>query len=196
MASRRLRPAQRITRARHSRTRGGQGLVEFALVAPLLVLVVFLTIDFGRLVYTYNAIASASREGARLVALPPAESSDCDALHRMEVVGQAFPLTQDPNSMYQDSDPNVTSAPPAGVNAPTPGDQIPQGQGYIYIYPAAADSLTQCDGHDRQQVCQNNTDCPGTQASVQIEYAFVPITPIVRNMFPRIVVRTVSVVDY
>ena len=52
--------------ARRRRRRGrGQALVEFALVFPLLMLLVFALIDLGRVVYTHNAIAEAAREGAR-----------------------------------------------------------------------------------------------------------------------------------
>jgi Flp pilus assembly protein TadG len=43
----------------------GQALVEFALVFPLLLLLVFGLIDLGRLVYANNALSEAAREGAR-----------------------------------------------------------------------------------------------------------------------------------
>ena len=42
-----------------------QGMVEFALVLPLLLLVMFAVIEFGRLLFTYSAVFSASREAAR-----------------------------------------------------------------------------------------------------------------------------------
>lgn len=42
-----------------------QGMVEFALVLPLLLLVMFLIIEFGRAIFIYAAVFSASREGAR-----------------------------------------------------------------------------------------------------------------------------------
>jgi Flp pilus assembly protein TadG len=43
----------------------GQALVEFALVFPLFVLLLFGLVDLGRLAYINNAIAEAAREGAR-----------------------------------------------------------------------------------------------------------------------------------
>src|ERR1700732_2863899 len=135
----RSQPARRPCRRHRRGSRGGQGIVEFAIVAPLLIFVVFGTIDVGRLMYTYNAISSASREGARIVALRLQKISDCDRLHRMETVGQAFPLVQDPKSVYDTTnniDPN-TSPMPAG-QGPTPSNLIPPGQGYIYLYPAVA----------------------------------------------------------
>lgn len=43
----------------------GQALVEFSLVFPLMLLLVFGLIDLGRLVYANNALSQAAREGAR-----------------------------------------------------------------------------------------------------------------------------------
>ena len=43
----------------------GQGLVEFALAAPLIVLLIAGVLDFGRGVYTFNTVSQASRSGAR-----------------------------------------------------------------------------------------------------------------------------------
>jgi Flp pilus assembly protein TadG len=43
----------------------GQALVEVALVAPLFFLLVFGTIDLGRVIWANDAVASAAREGAR-----------------------------------------------------------------------------------------------------------------------------------
>jgi Flp pilus assembly protein TadG len=48
----------------HSRS-GGQALVEFALVAPILFLLFFGIIEFGRFVLAYEELNNATREGAR-----------------------------------------------------------------------------------------------------------------------------------
>jgi Flp pilus assembly protein TadG len=51
------------------RSERGAALVEFAIVLPVLLLLVFGIIDLGRLLYTYNNLTSAVREGARLAAV-------------------------------------------------------------------------------------------------------------------------------
>jgi Flp pilus assembly protein TadG len=43
----------------------GQDLVEFALVLPVLLLILIAILDFGRAIYAYSAVASCAREGAR-----------------------------------------------------------------------------------------------------------------------------------
>ena len=44
----------------------GQSLVEFALVVPLFLLLIFGLIDLGRGVFAYNAIQNAAREAVRV----------------------------------------------------------------------------------------------------------------------------------
>jgi Flp pilus assembly protein TadG len=46
--------------------RRGQSLVEFALILPLFLLVLFGIIDLGRGVYAYNTIQNAAREAVRV----------------------------------------------------------------------------------------------------------------------------------
>lgn len=43
----------------------GDGLVEFALVLPVLLLLIFGILDGGRAVYAYHVVANSAREGAR-----------------------------------------------------------------------------------------------------------------------------------
>lgn len=44
----------------------GQGLVEFALIFPVLILLLLAIFDVGRLVFAYNDITNAARVGARV----------------------------------------------------------------------------------------------------------------------------------
>jgi Flp pilus assembly protein TadG len=44
----------------------GESIIEFAMVLPILLLVVFGITEFGRAIMTSNILSSASREGARL----------------------------------------------------------------------------------------------------------------------------------
>ena len=51
------------------RSEKGQSIVEFALVLPILVMLLFGIIDFGRIFHTYLAIDHASREAARTASI-------------------------------------------------------------------------------------------------------------------------------
>lgn len=57
---------------RHIKSRQrGQGLVEFALLLPILVLVVFGVLELGRAFFAFIAITNAAREGARTYTFRP-----------------------------------------------------------------------------------------------------------------------------
>ena len=72
---------RRIDRRReHERDREqGQSMVEFALVAPLLMLLLLAVIDIGQLLSSQDSVMYASRQGARLMgaygSAPPPGSS-------------------------------------------------------------------------------------------------------------------------
>lgn len=54
----------------------GQDLVEYVLVLPLLLLLVFGIVEFGIVIFDYNTVANAAREGARAAILPPSDVCD------------------------------------------------------------------------------------------------------------------------
>jgi Flp pilus assembly protein TadG len=69
------------------RSRGrGQALAEFALVLPIFAILLFGIIDFGRYVFTANALNNGAREGARAGAVSIRPSPDCDGLTRQACV--------------------------------------------------------------------------------------------------------------
>lgn len=54
----------------------GQGLVEFAIILMVLMLVVFGVLDLGRVFHAMITITNASREGARYLSLHPTDNAD------------------------------------------------------------------------------------------------------------------------
>lgn len=57
-------------------TRLGQAMVEFALVAPVFFLLLFAIIEGGRFVFYYEALNSATREGARYAIIHGSNAAD------------------------------------------------------------------------------------------------------------------------
>ncbi len=62
----------------------GQSMVEFALLMPLLCLILLGIIEFGRVFNAYLVITNASREGARIAVVG---SSDAAIIQRVEDIG-------------------------------------------------------------------------------------------------------------
>lgn len=58
------------------RSERGQDLIEAALVLPLLLLLIFGIADGSLLIWRYNTIANAAREGARAAILPVTAACD------------------------------------------------------------------------------------------------------------------------
>ena len=62
---------QQATTAKSNKANRGQGLVEFAFVLPILLLILIAIFDFGRAVYAYSVVANCAREGARYGIIDP-----------------------------------------------------------------------------------------------------------------------------
>jgi hypothetical protein len=175
-----LHPSGRGVRGQRS-----QALVEFAMVAPIFLLIIFTAIDISRLLYAYTAISSAARDGARTASLSGSTFTDCQIIQQVELVGQGFPVQMDPNSIVGNSDPNA----PSGALQPT---TPPPNIGYAYIWPAVATA----DPPDSNcSSGQPRAIAPSVKhVAVEIQYHFVPLLPFVNNFTSNIIIRTTSVV--
>lgn len=119
----------------------GQTIVEFALVLPILALMIFAAVDFSRLLLTYMALGNGAREGARQGILYPtcrdsggATSYSIEAKMRGAVEGVAPWAKVTPGVSYYNA-----SATPQAVSTPAPGDliKIEMTTGYEPITPLA-----------------------------------------------------------
>jgi Flp pilus assembly protein TadG len=69
----------------------GQDLVEYALIAPILFMLVLGTIDIANMVFSYDTISNAAREGARYGVIHPSDTTGIttQALNLTEGLQQA-----------------------------------------------------------------------------------------------------------
>lgn len=104
------------------RSRSGQSLVEFALVAPLFFLLVFGITDFGRLFFTQETLQFALREAGRYAVTgqhapdPAHPGSNLSRVDSIKAVAQqkAIGMITDPNAI-------VISSPQGGLATPAGG---------------------------------------------------------------------------
>ena len=93
---------------RQLRRERGQDLIEFALVLPILALLMFGIIEFGIVMFSYNTIGDAAREGARYGSVHcPSWSTTCNLT---DISRAAKKLTTGLNPANL----TVTPSPPAG----------------------------------------------------------------------------------
>lgn len=64
-----------IIRRKYPKNEKGTYLVEFAIVAPAFLFLLFGVMEFGRAIWAYNSIAHAAREGVRFAIVRGEESS-------------------------------------------------------------------------------------------------------------------------
>lgn len=162
---RKRRASGSVNHRRHT----GQALVEFALVLPVFLLVLFGLIDVGRYVYMNSTLSQAAREGARVGAVQ---------------AGWLGKTTTDDPSCNQPGGPvcpinlaalrsNVTTAANSEMqpfgnvgNVYTSCDLAPDPVTNLPALPSGAWTTATCATHD-----------PGDYISVRVTSTFLPITP-------------------
>jgi TadE-like protein len=179
------------TRPRTARdSERSQSMVEFAIVAPVLLLLLFGVVDFGRVIYAYVTINQAVNEGARVAIrdsplLPT--NSDVEAAVRAHAV-------------------DVVLSNPC-PNGPITGAAPPDNTGWIYITepvpPATVESLSPSlmNAPGGQSWAVSTASCSATNPAhdhapvqVTIRYSFVPVTPLMRQLVGGAIVISTSVV--
>ncbi len=118
---RRLGPRDRATACsmRCRREESGQAMVEFALVLPLLVTILFAIIKFGIAINNYVVLTNAVRTGARTLAIGRGSTDPC-ALAITKVKNSASDLDAAKLSVttsYGSSCPNVSAPLVGGADA-------------------------------------------------------------------------------
>src|SRR5712692_7553108 len=155
-----------------------QAIVEFAIVAPVLLLLLFGVVDFGRVIYIYVTLNQAVTEGAR------AAVRDSPLL----------PSNSDVESAVKQHAVDVSLANPC-PNGPITATAPPPNQGWIYITepnpPATVEGLTPAleNAPGGQQWGFSNGTCSATNPAhdhaplqVTIRYNFVPLTPLIQQV--------------
>jgi TadE-like protein len=138
--------------ARHPRHRShGQALLEFALVLPIFLTLLFLVVDFGRVVWATNSLANAAREGARYAIVHGGSASN--------------PCPVGP------SVPNVTKIPTASATCPYPSPSKQSIVDAVQSYAIAGGSsvsVSVCYGAGCSGTTDTATNARGTPVTVTV----------------------------
>jgi Flp pilus assembly protein TadG len=145
----------------------GQGLVEFALVFPLIVLLFFGIFDLGRGVFAYNTIANAARQGARVAAvnqLAPPNATSC---------AENMPVEDQTNPHWSILACAASAAVSLGIQT-------------------SAVSVTYAKPPNTNLSCGSPTLQRGCIASVTVAYTWTPSTPVIGNIIGPITMTSTS----
>jgi hypothetical protein len=180
-----------------------QGLVEFAIIAPVLLLLTFGIIDFGRALYMYITLQQAANEGAR-VAVKSGDYIDVNGQQHL------WATDSDVAAAVQSHAINMNLANnPACPNGPLPNGGVAQGSsqlpspnnGWIFI----TDPSTAGNGFPNGPTgglgsfpppnvgagCSNIIDASNNEPiKVTLWFNFQPITPLIQQAVGNSIVIT------
>jgi Flp pilus assembly protein TadG len=165
-------------------------MVEFALVAPVLLLMIFGIIDLGRIMYFYVTLKQATAEGARVAiaaGTPSGSAYPSDADVELAVTNHAI-STQLANPC--NNGPITSAAPPANT-------------GYIFITepnpPTTVETSPPANAPGGEPTASASGACsavnPATNNAalqVTIKYNFVPMTPLIQSITGNQIILTAS----
>jgi Flp pilus assembly protein TadG len=151
---------------------GGQTLVEFALVFPVFILLLFGVVDAGRFVYMNSVLSQAAREGARLAAVEASwiGSSDpsCGAIGGPVCPADGTALTADAAAAA-----NRMIAPFGSVSALYISCDVPV---------SAGGSGPPTGNWTAGTPCTTNSGATNDLVSVRVLLTFQPLTPVIGQL--------------
>ncbi|GAC1504983.1 MAG: hypothetical protein NVS1B3_02510 [Candidatus Dormibacteraceae bacterium] len=173
------------------RARGGQrsqALIEFALVSPVLLLLLFGIVDIGRAVFYYDTVNHAAREGARVAiraSNPLPTNADVLATVTSQVIGApvSAPCPQGPVTSATPPDNSawlyITEANPPSSPEASPPPNAPGGE-YAAIASGSCSAVNPAGGNQQLQVT--------------VRFNLVLITPVVAQVTAnRIVISAAAI---
>jgi TadE-like protein len=171
-----------------SRGQRSQALIEFALVSPVLLLLLFGIIDLGRAIFYYDTLKHAATEGARTaVHASNALPTNSDVLTAVTGQMQGVPVTTPcPQGPISAATPPANAAwmyitepnPPGGVES-TPPPNAPGGE-YAALAIGGCSAVNPAIGNDQLQIT--------------IKFNLVLITPIVAQATANRIVLSAAAV--
>ena len=155
---------------RHDHRRG-QSLVEFALVLPVFLLLVFGLIDVGRFVYTGSVLSQAAREGARVGSVEASWMGSnlltCGQPGGPVCPADATALAADVKAAANRMVAGVGTISQVFVSCDTPGN-------------APTGTWT------TRPPCAASADASGDLISVRVVFRYDPITPVIGQLIGQI----------
>ena len=170
------------------RSQRSQALIEFALVSPVLLLLLFGVIDLGRAIFYYDTLTHAAREGARVAVRASNQlPTDADVLSAVRAQMLGIPVTaacpQGPISASTPPDNSawlyVTEPSPPGTVEATPPANAPGGE-YSSVATGGCSAANPASGNQQLQVT--------------LRFNLVLITPIVAQATANHIVITAAAV--
>ena len=150
----------------------GQGLVEFALVIPIFLLMLFGVVDAGRYVYMNSVLSQAAREGARLAAVEASWIGNTTDLSCNQLGGPVCPASPAALTTDATNAANRMVAPFGSVS-----------NLYISCDPVGS---APTGAWTSGTACTTNSGATGNVVSVRVLLTFTALTPVIAQIMGTI----------
>src|SRR3990172_6315349 len=170
----------------------GQGMVEFALVLPVMLVVIFIVIELARLLHAYLAIENGARFGVRYAVTGEYNPAYCSG----------FPggVCDSQSEVDAARLPSIKDTTRAGSTSVLRDETVPQGQPQFFKMTICSSRDTDGDGASNFQLfppdtptftparCMLTEDAggPGNYVSVTVDFNHPLIVPILSTYWPKI----------
>jgi hypothetical protein len=138
------RPEGRNAARRHRGRTRGQGLVEFALIAPVLLLILLMAIDFGRALYGWVVLQNSARIAANFAGINPEgwrdDIASVKAEYQAEIRADLDSANCDPPATLPD--PVFTDGPDTAVTGGPPDSSYDVGDTVVVLLSCDFNVLT------------------------------------------------------
>ena len=176
------------------RRQRAQGLIEFALMAPMFLMIVTMVFDFARAAWVYSSLASVVREGGRQAILAQYGTSnptDATITSHMLAWAPQLALSVPPspaNCIHGWASPPVLRKPPTANT------------GWIYVIAGSPTSTVNAPSGGEGTLPAPGAGCVSTVSAgysttaleVEVVYNFQPITPFASQFFGSGIAMQVS----
>jgi hypothetical protein len=133
-----MRMARHIQRRSPDKLHRAQALAEFALVLPILLIIIFGVIDFGWIIFNYSQLYNGLREGLRYGSVPGYEEVpqyyQCDTIrNRITTLANMSGIQASDINIYYDDGRPFTGATDANTVGDCNGSSFSKNTGYVDI---------------------------------------------------------------
>ena len=181
------------------RRQRSQGMTEFALIAPILLLLIFAVVDFGRGLYIYSTLQAAANEGARTAVRASYFIDPTGATHQWPTDADVATSVNQHAIAMALANPCPNGPLPNGGNPQGSSQLPPANQGWIFI----TDPSTAGNGVPNGPRgglgtlpppgpgCNSITPAVGNEPiKVTLWYNLQPITPIIQQVAGNRIILT------
>lgn len=176
-----------LRRNRRKQVSRAQGLVEFAIILPVLLMLVFVLIELARVLHAWMAVENGARVGIRYAVTAEYNPDNCSVAGGFDVYGRCNrPADESParvESIHEAAWAGSSSIVRVGM-----GEANPDETSYFNVLVCDPENLVVPGGTFDTHLCPDGEDPggPGEQVIVVVEFNHPVLLPLLNTVWPQL----------